>query len=300
MNNLHDHVIMLLRYMLEKGIIATRGISPRKLRDEIGISDNDFDIADKYILQDHLVEGGGGGLDGIRWITSKGVQYITEELRHRIPISLDAERLLRFLIQEIKDNEFLTQDEILKGVNISSEQFNQAFQQLVDYDFVDLVGNDAMIPTKLGRVVVHRNFHETASVPNIQAGAIFNGPVTGANIQAIASAMDSEIQQNVSSLSPEELHKEIQQTLEKLLEQVTEHLSNQQKAAYTQLAADFQKETTKPNPDPGKLHKLLASLGLLSDLGGAIDFSQKTFKLFVNAGPYIMLLSQMVAQLLSK
>jgi hypothetical protein len=290
--------MMLLRYMLDEGLIAPKGISPRELRAAVGLSDNDFDSAENFLLQGHLVEGGGGGLDGFRWLTPIGVQYVHEELKRRIPISLDAERVLIFLIQEIKDNEFLTQDEILEGVNISPEQYYQACHQLADFDFVTIFGDDALIPTKQGRQAVHRNFQETVSVPSIQAGAIFTGPVTGGNIQAIASAINSEIQQNVSPLSPEELQKEIQQTLEKLVGQVAEHLSLEQKAAYTQLAAEFQKEMAKPRPDTGKLHKLLAGLGLLSDLGGAIDFSQKTFGLIVMASPYIMLLGQTVVQLL--
>ena len=72
----------------------------------------------------------------------------------------------------------------------------------------------------------------------------------------------------------------------------------QQKAVYTQMAAELQKEVSQPQPDLSKLHKLLAGLGLLSDLGGAIDFSQRTFDLIVKAAPYIMLLGQLIVQLL--
>jgi hypothetical protein len=90
----------------------------------------------------------------------------------------------------------------------------------------------------------------------------------------------------------------MEQILEQLLAQVTEHLTLQQKAAYTQMAAEFQTEIANARPDPSKLHKLLGGLGLLSDFGGAIDFSQKTFELVVKTGPYIILLSQMIVQLL--
>jgi len=301
MTNLHDHAIMLLRYMLEEGLIAPRGISPTKLKLAIGFSNEEFNGAERFALQGHLVEGGGGGDNGVRWLTPGGVQYITEEMKGRESISLDSERVLRFLIQEIKDNDFLTQDEILKGVKISAERYHEVCQQLADFDFVKIFDPGefpGLVPTKTGRQAVHRNFQQLPSSPSIQAGAIFNGPVTGGNIQAFASAIDSEISQNISTLSPEELHKEIEQTLERLLEEITEHLSLQQKAAYTQMAAELQKEISQPQPDPGKLHRLLAGLGFLSDLGGAIDFSQKTFEVIVKASPYIMLLGQIIIQLL--
>jgi len=231
---------------------------------------------------------GEGGPDGIRWLATPGIQYISEEMKQRIPINLDAEKILRFLIQEIKDNAFLTQDEILIGVNITPENYFQACQQLADFDFVELLGPHevpALKPTKQGRQAVHLNFQRTTGTPNIQAGAIFTGPVTGSNIQAIASAINSEIQQNVSSLSSEEIQEKVQQTLEELLGQIEEHLSLQQKAAYTQLAVEFQKETTQPKPDAGKLHKLLAGLGLLADFSGTIDLGQKVFSIDCNSKP---------------
>jgi hypothetical protein len=298
MSNLQENAILLLRYMLEESLIPPKGISPEELQAAVGMNHEDFDNADNLILQGHFVEGTAGD----RWLTSYGVQYVTEEIRRRIPTSLDAERILKFLIQEIGDNEFLTQDEILKGVNISPEKYRQACQQLADFDLVTRIpGSEevpALNPTKQGRQTIYSNFQKSAIAPSIQAGAIFTGPVTGGNILAIASAMDSEIQQNVSSLSSEELHKEIEQILEKLLGQVSEHLSIEQKAAYTQLAADFQRETGQSKPDSGKLRKLLAALGFFSDLGGAIDLGHKAIQLVVIASPYILLLGQYIMQLL--
>jgi hypothetical protein len=302
MTNLHDDAITLLHYMLDEGLVAPKGISPRELQDVLRISDNEFDSAENFLLQSHLVEGA-GGQDGVRWMTPGGVHFISEELQGREPLTFDAERVLRFLVQEINDNDFLTQDKILKGVNISVERYHQACQQLADFDFATIFGfsNDkfpSLIPTKLGRQVVHRNFRRPVPSPNIQAGAIFNAPVNGGNIQAIASAIGSEIRQNVSTLAPDELNKEIEKTLDKLLEQITEYLTLQQKATYTQIAAELQREVSQPQPDPSKLHKLLAGLGLFSDLGGAIDLSQKTFELVVKASPYVMLLAQLIIQLL--
>jgi hypothetical protein len=288
--------------MLDKGLVAPNGLSPRELRVAVGLSDNDFGNAENFLLQDHLLEGG-GGLDGIRWLTPRGVKFITEEMKHRTPVSFIAERILRLLIRDVKDDESLPTKVIIAELKITPQEYMEACQELDDLGFVKktftiIDDYPELIPTKEGRLAFRKGFQETVSVPSIQAGAIFNGPVTGGNIQAIASAIDSEIQQNVSSLSPDEITKEIQQTLEKLLGQISEHLSIEQKAAYIQLAADFQRETGQPKPDSGKLRKLLAGLGFLSDLGGAIDLGQKAIQLVVIASPYILLLGQYIMQLL--
>ena len=300
MNNLHENAILVLRFMLEEDMVAPKGMSPVKLQSVVGLSRDDFNGAERFLLQGKLIAGGGGGDNGIRWLTPLGIEYVSEKTKDRLPLSLNAERVLKYVINSIGDNEFLTQPEIIEGTGIDSSKYQDACQQLVDFNFIEDVFKDlgALRSTQLGRQIVHRDFKEQQSVQSIQAGAIFNGPVTGGNIQALASAIGSEIQQNISTLSPEELHKEIEQTLEKLLEQVTANLTLQQKAVYTQLAAEFQKEITKPQPDAGKLHKFLASLGFLSDIGGAIDFSQKTFEVIVKASPYIMMLGQMIVQLL--
>ncbi len=300
MNTFRDSAIFVLRCMLENGNTMEHSISYGELRELSALESQDFDKADTYLLQAKLVEGTGGGENGSRWLTAHGVEYVNAEMNKRVSVNLDAERVLRFLIKGIGDNEFLTQPEIIEGTGIDSSKYQDACQQLIDFNFIEDVFKDlgALRPTQLGRQIAHRDFKEQQPVQSIQAGAIFNGPVTGGNIQAVASAIGSEIQQNISTLSPEELHKEIEQTLEKLLEQVSASLTLQQKASYTQLAAEFQKEITKPQPDASKLHKFLASLGFFSDIGGAIDFSQKTFEVIVKSSPYIMMLGQMIVQLL--
>jgi hypothetical protein len=305
MTNLHDHAMMLLRYMLDKGLVAPKSVSRRELQAAVSLSDDDFDNAENFMLQDHLVGGGwGSGQEDIRWLTPGGVQYITEEMKHRTPVSLVAERVLQLLIRDIRDDdESPPMKVIIAELKITPQEYMEACQELDDLCYVTKKFSIAedypeLLPTKEGRLAFRKGFQEPVNAPSIQAGAIFYGPVTGGNIQAIASAIDSEIQQNVSSLSPAELQKELEQTLQKLIGQITQDLSLQQQVAYSQLAAEFQKEMIQTKPDPGKLHKLLAGLGLLADVGGTIDLGQKTFELIVRASPYIMLLGQLVVQLL--
>jgi hypothetical protein len=301
MNTIHDAAILILRYMLEKGIIAEHSVSYGELLKLTGLEPDEFDKGDSFLFQAKLVEGTGGGVNGSRWLTAYGVQYIDQEMKRRTPISLDAERVLRFLIQEMKDEDFPSMQKVIEGVNISRAQYWQVCYELADFDFVKITGDEydpEPIPTKKGRLAVRRNFQESLSGASIQAGAIFNGPVTGANIQAIANAIGSGIQQNVSALTQEELHKEVEQVLEELVSQVSDLLTLQQKAEYTKLAVKLQEEIEKPKPEPDALHKMLAGLGFLSDLSGTIDFGQKTFELIVKAGPFISLLGHLLLRLL--
>lgn len=299
MNNLHDHALILLRYLLEKGLIGPKYISPEELQAAVGLSKEDFDNAETFIWDSGFIE----TIPASRTLTSKGVLYVTQEMRQRTPISIVAERLLGLLIRDVKDDESPPIKVIIAELKITPQEYMEACQELDDLGYVTKTFSihedyPELLPTKEGRLAFRKGFQEPVSAPSIQAGAIFNGPVTGGNIQAIASAIDSEIQQNVSSLSPAELQKELEQTLQKLLGQITQDLSLQQQVAYSQLAAEFQKEMTQAKPDPDKLHKLLAGLGLLADVGGTIDLGQKTFELIVRASPYIMLLGQLVVQFL--
>lgn len=297
MSNLHDNAMLLLRYMLENHLVDPNEISPEELQAAVGLSNEDFETAENFVLQSRFVE----ATFTARSLTNIGVQYVTQALKQRIPVSLVGERFLGLLIRDVKDDESPPMQAIITELNITPAEYLQICQELEDLGFVKNYGDEydpEPMPTKEGRLAFRRNFRENTNVPSIQAGAIFNAPVTGGNIQAIASAIDSKIQQNVSSLSSEELQKELEQTLQKLVDQVIEHLSLEQKAIYIQMAAEFQKEITQAKPDPGKLQKLLAGLGLLSDLGGTIDLGQKTFELIVKASPYILLLGQLAVQFL--
>ena len=127
MTTFDESAITILRYMLENGIVLENEISQEKLRELTGINAQDFGFADGYLWREGYITGNFadapaykfyGSSAATRWITAKGVQYIKGEIAKRETISLDAERVLKFIISDIKDNEFLTQNEILTGVNI--------------------------------------------------------------------------------------------------------------------------------------------------------------------------------------
>lgn len=99
-------------------------------------------------------------------------------------------------------------------------------------------------------------------------------------------------------MSSEELQLEMTQVLENLVNQIGEQLSLQQKAAYAQIALKLKAEASKPKPDPGILRKLLTGLGFLADISGTIDMGVKTFDLIIKAGPYILLLEQIILLLM--
>ncbi len=303
MTNFRDHAVILARYMLEHNLIAPHGNSPTELQHALRFSDVEFRAAEHFLLQAQYVSGGGGSNSGIRWLTPAGVEYVNAELSMRIPISLDAERVLGFAVQNCSDDDDLTDDLVMQELSLTEDEYEAAVQQLLDFELVetetDIADSTELRPTRSGRQAVHRNFRETQGGPTIQAGAVFTGPVSGSNIQAIANAIGSQIQQsNITELSSQELREEINATLEELVSKLVPTLGLQERAAYTGVAAEFQTEVAKAEPDTIKLQQWLAALGFLSDFGGAIDFSGKVFRLIVQAGPYIILLGQMIDQLL--
>ncbi len=308
--NLPEISLMMLRHMSEEGLLEGRGVPASVLKAAVGLTPTEFDAAQQFLLQDGLIAGYGAGDDAIRWITPSGVRYVNQEMKGRVYLTLPAERVLTYLVNHTDDNDQggdpdLWSIDLADGLGMSWPQYGRARGELVEAGLAAIIpesydwGPETICPTRKGRQLVEKKFREFQPTSDIHAGAIINGPVMGGNIQAVASAIGSDIRQiNVANGSPEELRLKIGETLEGLLAEISPELDLQVRAAYTKTAADFRDEVANPEPNAGKMQKWLAALGLLSDLGGAIDFSKRTFDLIVKAGPYLLLLEQLVQRLL--
>lgn len=103
MGNLHENAMLILRYMLDEGLVKPNNKSPQEIQIALGLSDAEYDNAENFVLQANFVGGGGGGkFDALRWLEPQGVQYIKNELREREPISLDAEKSSDFWYKKSK------------------------------------------------------------------------------------------------------------------------------------------------------------------------------------------------------
>jgi len=77
-SNISNNALKILGFLLNKNAIAGGDIKVRQIFDSIGLTKEDFDSADMYLLQKKYVEGTIGGMDGSRWLTSSGIDFYEE------------------------------------------------------------------------------------------------------------------------------------------------------------------------------------------------------------------------------
>ena len=69
------NALKILGYLIDINAMAGGGIKVRDLYNSVDLSDEEFDSADTYLLQQEYVEGTMGGMDGSRWLTGSGVEF---------------------------------------------------------------------------------------------------------------------------------------------------------------------------------------------------------------------------------
>jgi hypothetical protein len=130
-------------------------------------------------------------------------------------------------------------------------------------------------------------------------GAIFNAPAHGAQIQAVASAVHSSVQQVVEGAEVEDIRQAITQTIENMVRAVQQELTVEELAAYTRIASEFRQEAAKENPDKARLYRALPVLSFLGDVEGTIELAERAVTLANQVAPYLPLLITLLARLFS-
>ncbi len=306
MSIFEQDALTLLRVMQEHAIIAGNAKKASEVMSLAHLKQEDFDRADTFLLTSGYVKGTMGGMKGSRWLTPLGVGYVKDAMADRLRLGHDAECVLRHVVQFAHHGDFCTRADCMSALGLDSEKYGAACQMLADFNLItdeSATGDepfDYIMPTQEGRQTVHMNFaRPLAPSTHIQAGAIFQASVTGSNIQAIASAFNSQIKQVVTQSDPAALRQEIARLLEDLTNSVMAGLTLEQKQVYSKVALDFKTEVERPQPDAPALHRLLALLGFAGDLDGTIEPGIKSLELSVAAAPYVLTLGQAVLQLLN-
>jgi len=130
-------------------------------------------------------------------------------------------------------------------------------------------------------------------------GAIYHGPVQGEQIQAVASAVNSPVQQFVESTENIDIRQALDQVVKDMVLAVQEKLTLEQLATYAQIAREFQREVAKENPEPGRLRYLVSTLSFLSDVEGTIQWGERAFTLGSQVSQYLPLLITLLARYFS-
>jgi hypothetical protein len=106
MATVDENAFTILRLMREKGITSEKEMTVAELKALIGLDDEEFEQADRYLLQLKLVSGTGGGNWGKHWITPEGIEYVSREMDTRLPLSLEGESIIMYT--QITSKQLLT------------------------------------------------------------------------------------------------------------------------------------------------------------------------------------------------
>lgn len=304
MTTLDDDALTLLRILKELGA-DKEGQPIAKVTGMSRLSDNELLQAQQFLTARELIHGALG--EGtLYWITPQGLAFLKSEMSNRLPLSPNAESILRYLITSSKyAGEGKSKAEVLSSLGMDEALYIRECQILDDHNLIEapyatgeLYGH--IRETREGRKAVARNFaRENGSSTHIQAGAIIHGSVTGGNIQAIASAMRSEISQSITTTDPDGIRNQISELLGTLVRTAVADLSIEKQAQYAGLAAEFKAEIAKADPNPTIIQKMLGLLGFFGDLDGAIELGSKGLELGAKVAPFVFMLQQAVLSLLN-
>lgn len=306
MSDIAENALILLGILMEEGATGPKELTAGELRAKSGLSPDEFDQADSFLLNGRYIEGTMGGDKGRRWLMPDGINYYQTQMADRYPLSQMAKRAAKLIMTKAKtDRDEVSGDKICAELEIDRETYIQTMQELADFrliqepfkvDQVDFLGVNL---TAKGRRAVRSNFKQEGIGPVQQIGAIFQGPVSQSNIQAVAQAYRSTVQQTIEAADVEELRATIIDTIESMVNAIKTDLTTDQLAVYAQAARELKNEINADQPQPSRLHRILRVLAFFGDLEGTLELGERSLKLAATIGPSLVVLPQAISQLLA-
>lgn len=308
MPDVTENAMLILGILYEKGTISVAtSMTAGEVERLTNLSTEDFNVAEDFLISTEYIEYTLGGSTRSQWLTTEGINWYKSEKEKRIPLSIDALRIARYIYGKTSDasKSFVASKDILDALQFEDAAYRKACQELADRGLLvdkrvsDQISYRAVALTSTGRNAYRDGFKIASPAYSFQqsVGAIFQGPVSDSNIQAIAVAVNSNIQQAVSGGSVQDLRGEISNLIEQLVDQVKHELNLDQLLAYTKKAKELKNEVMNPNPDPTVIQSILATLEFLGNVDGTIELGKKGLELAVKYAPLVLTLKQAIFQL---
>ena len=307
MPSFEDNAFTLLRLMYENGIIEAKPIIYSELSQLTELEEDEFNVAFTHLFSEKSVSGGGMGPTRSVWITPLGIERIKQFMNSRIPISLEAEKVLRYIMENGPPADYdgvdgTTIQEAERELGLSHDQCVKAFQQLEDYEFIACqvhgespLGPWGAVSTPKARNAARRNFQTDTPHPQTQIGAIYQGPVNATNI---ANAINSQIEQTVNQNDTDAIQRAITEILDNLVRVLANELDAAQMTAYEQAVDKLKQELVRPEPDRSRIQKLITILTFGDTLNGTLDLGAKAFTVSALVAPHLPMLYAYIEQLI--
>lgn len=309
MSDIFEDALTILRILYEAGAYGSNELLQSDVLSDCRLPQEDFSKAIRYLYDKSYIYAignvdGGGRIK----IIPKGVDFIQLVMDKRLPLTLNAEKIIKYLVETVTIEEpFLIMWEIKKGVGIGSVAYENACQLLLDFDLIDIgVPDEGQYPfdciflTQKGRQAYHRRFKDIESDQlKIHTGPTFHAPVITQNLQAITNAINSTLDQSISisESDPELLKRQISEILSILVEQVGSELNLQQREQYTHAATEIEKELAKGDPETKSIQKWLA---ILSFLDTSLSVGERLYNLSIKALPYVLAIERLIQEILEQ
>lgn len=230
-SNVEEYAFQIIRFMVETG---QRLYLWRDVRQALGMSASEFEVAYNYLNGNgccHIA--GQPGDDAQLFVDKPAYPFYSKLKESRVNLSIDAELLLKFLVENLKPNlPYSSGDFVIRTLGWGENRYMEAAQILADEGYIKGFKADnnpfwevTLLPE--GRKIVRANFRK----PLTMGGAVFTGNITttieGSNNQlaigSILNAASQSIQIN-PSLSDDKKGeiKNLLDQLNSLLQQVPE------------------------------------------------------------------------------
>jgi hypothetical protein len=99
MTDITSKAVIYLRALKEKNAIPGYCVHLFDLISLTQLSLDELSKIDGYLMQEYYINGkGGAGTDAVRCLTEKGIEFIEQAMMQRLPLTLDAERVLKYLV----------------------------------------------------------------------------------------------------------------------------------------------------------------------------------------------------------
>jgi hypothetical protein len=197
----------------------------------------------------------------------------------------------------------LSAREIMETLGITWDQYTQLAEYLCEMDYTrcSLGGLDALMSVTGKGIEFYKRRHDALPLHIAwNVGAIYQGSVQATQIQSVASAVHSSVQQVVEGAEVEDIRQAITQTIENMVRSVQSELTVEELAVYARVASESKQEIARENPDKGRLWRALPVLSILGDMEGTIQLAERAFTLASHVAPYVPFLVTFLVRLFSR
>ena len=249
MSSIEENAFQIARYLLEN----LREDGQVAIRDALGLSVEDFGFALKSLVDGGYCSTYGqpqGNESGIKRNLARLQEFVNRLNEQRIPLSRNAERLLKLLFTWQTDFPFSLGNHIIAEFGWTEDQYVQVAQELSDEGFVEgeYAGNPffKISITSLGRKAVRNNFR----VPNASQSSLqIFGNNNIVNFSSTLNSVNQFVQANstVESSTKQELEKLLQE-LEAALKEVPDKNADDAEAV-ANMAKSLIESATREKPN---------------------------------------------------